>query len=292
MTMGPRRWKKVGFFCLALLGLWLGLTPTLRQAGAQDSAAAALPNETTVTIFHTNDFHCTFAQAEAVLRTLRRARAQYPASLLFDAGDMFESKVTAVLQARGKPVVQFMNAAGYDGMTLGDNAFDGFTLDDLRACMDAFRFPVLSANLFTKNDGAPLTLPYWIYHIQGAVIGVVGIYDEESLALAGIQVGDPVYALQHYAKHLRARVDCLAVLSHSGLASDRKLASAVSGLDLIIGGSSQDALQQPVRVGTTSIVQAGAYGYYVGAVQLRIDTRRHRVIECQGWLIPTQGDGE
>jgi 2',3'-cyclic-nucleotide 2'-phosphodiesterase (5'-nucleotidase family) len=247
----------------------------------------AVRAETTdVILLHTNDFHCAFERAEELESTITRLRARHPDALLFDAGDMFESKVPAVLLNKGRPVVKFMNRLGYDGMTLGDNAFD-FLLSDIRQCMRDFHFPVLAANLFTKADGVPIALPYWIYHRNGAEIAVLGIYDEDPLDKAGLFFSDPAYVITHYVERLRARVDCVVILSHSGIKKDKKLAAAVPGIDLIIGGSSQEVLVQPIQEGKTWIVQAGAYGTHVGLVRLRIDTTHHRVVNCHATVIPT-----
>ena len=145
-----------------------------------------------VTLLHTNDFHCRFDRSEAVIRTIRTLRKQYPHSLLLDAGDAFEIKVPKAALTRGEALVEFMNRAGYDVMTLGDNAFDGFTLPDIQRCMAQFTFPILNANLVVQKTGSPLALPYFVFTRNGATIGVIGIYDEEPLTGAGLLKADAV----------------------------------------------------------------------------------------------------
>jgi 2',3'-cyclic-nucleotide 2'-phosphodiesterase (5'-nucleotidase family) len=69
------------------------------------------------------------------------------------------------------------------------------------------------------------------------------------------------------------------VLSHLGLDADRETAENVSGIDVIVGGHSHTALANPLRVKETIIVQAGAYGAYLGVLQLKIDPSTHKIVE-------------
>jgi 2',3'-cyclic-nucleotide 2'-phosphodiesterase (5'-nucleotidase family) len=61
----------------------------------------------------------------------------------------------------------------------------------------------------------------------------------------------------------------LVVLSHLGLSLDRKLAAAVPRIDLLLGGHSHDALQQPERINGVPIVHAGPYGKFVSQTDLQ-----------------------
>jgi len=200
---------------------------------------------------------------------------------------MFESKNPKALLSRGEAVVEFMNRAGYDGMTLGDNAFTGFSLEDIQRCMKRFRFPVLSANLIIAESNEPLALPYWIYHCGKASIGVIGVYDEENLSHAGIAVAKAKTVVRYYIEKLKDKVDCLVVLSHEGLEKDRKLAESEKGIDVIIGGSSNAELFTPEVVEESLIVQAGSLGKYVGVLLLHIDLESNKIRSWKGWLQPT-----
>ncbi len=243
-------------------------------------------------LLHTNDFHSRFEHADAVLETVQALRKQYPHSLLLDAGDMFDSDVPSVIQSKGEVIVTFMNQAGYDGMTVGDNAFQRFHVSQMIECFDRFHFPVLSANLTLEDGGEPLCLPYWIYTVNGIQIGVIGVYNEESLAHAGLKILDANYLIRHYLARLKNRVDCLVVLSHEGISKDRKLAKDVSGIDVIIGGSSHIALQQPEQIGQTILAHAGEHGQFVGVVILRINPETNRVESSSGYLKPAHVEKE
>ena len=62
----------------------------------------------------------------------------------------------------------------------------------------------------------------------------------------------------------------VVVLSHLGLSGDKKLAEAVEGIDVIVGGHSHNRMTKAERVGDTLIVQAGAHGSDLGRLDLTI----------------------
>lgn len=62
------------------------------------------------------------------------------------------------------------------------------------------------------------------------------------------------------------------LLSHNGMDVDLKLASRVSGIDIILGGHTHDAVPQPVSVanavGSTLVSNAGSNGKFVAVIDL------------------------
>ena len=72
------------------------------------------------------------------------------------------------------------------------------------------------------------------------------------------------------------KVDAVVLLSHNGMDVDLKLASRVSGIDVILGGHTHDAVPQPIPVtnagGTTLVTNAGSSGKFLGVLDL--DTRQ------------------
>jgi len=70
----------------------------------------------------------------------------------------------------------------------------------------------------------------------------------------------------------------IIVLSHLGLDADKDLAQRIPGIHVIVGGHSHTALENPVVAGNTIIVQAGAYGLYLGVLKLKIDPATGKII--------------
>ena len=70
------------------------------------------------------------------------------------------------------------------------------------------------------------------------------------------------------------KADAVVLLSHNGMDVDLKLASRVSGIDIILGGHTHDAMPQPVldanAGGKTLVTNAGSSGKFVAVLDLDI----------------------
>lgn len=53
---------------------------------------------------------------------------------------------------QGKAIIEYMNAIGYDAMTLGNHEFD-ITEDELKETLALVKFPVVSCNIIDKRTG-------------------------------------------------------------------------------------------------------------------------------------------
>jgi sulfur-oxidizing protein SoxB len=80
----------------------------------------------------------------------------------------------------------------------------------------------------------------------------------------------------------------VVLLSHNGFDVDRKLASRVSGIDVILTAHSHDALPAPVRVGRTLLVASGSAGKFVS--RLDLDVRGGEVRNFRYKLMPLFAD--
>jgi sulfur-oxidizing protein SoxB len=96
--------------------------------------------------------------------------------------------------------------------------------------------------------------------------------------------------LQKLVNSLRTndKVDAVVLLSHNGMDVDLKLASRVSGIDVILGGHTHDAVPQPIPVsnagGTTLVTNAGSYGKFLGVLDLEL--AKGKVSDVRYRLLP------
>lgn len=262
--------------------------------------------DTTLTILHTNDFHARFEPISkydssckpednvegkcfggtARLATaIAEARAATGASLLVDGGDQFQGTLFYTYY-KGKMAAEMMNRLGYDAMTVGNHEFDDGP-ETLRGFVDAVDFPILMSNADISGEPAlsGKVLPSTVIDIEGETYGLIGLttVDTAEISSPGPNVifSDPAPAVQAEVDRLTADgITKIIVLSHSGYETDLDIAAATTGIDVIVGGHTNTYLSNtsdkaegsyPTMVGETAVVQAYAYGKFLGALDVTFD---------------------
>lgn len=180
---------------------------------------------------------------------------------------------------------EFMNQLGYDGMTVGNHEFDDGP-KILRGFVDTVNFPVLMSNADISGEAllSDAIEKSTIIERGGERIGLIGLTPENTDELASpgpnVTFTDPVAAVQAEVDRLTAEgVNKIIVLSHSGYNADMAIAAATTGVDVIVGGhsntllgDSEDAVgAYATMVGDTAIVQAYAYGKFLGELNVTFD---------------------
>jgi len=100
--------------------------------------------------------------------------------------------------------------------------------------------------------------------------------------------------LQKVVDELRQhdKVDAVLLLSHNGMDVDLKLAGRVTGIDVILGGHTHDAVPQPSVVtnasGKTLVTNAGSNGKFLGVLDLDLDKGRVKAVRYR--LVPVFAD--
>jgi len=247
-----------------------------------------------LTILHVNDFHgALYAKPEEggerggaanLAGMIERKRSDAPGPvLLFDAGDAFQGTYVSNSN-HGQAVIELMNLSGVDAFVLGNHEFD-WGLDALQARIEEAQFPCLAANL-EAEPGHTLAgvQPYTVVDADGIRVGILGLtyHDLQTIVKAssieGVRSLDPVETVRRYLPELQEQADLAIVLSHQGYEADVALAEAVPEIPVIVGGHSHRALHGGDWVGDTLIVQAGAYGQYLGQAEIVFDRKRKRVV--------------
>jgi S-sulfosulfanyl-L-cysteine sulfohydrolase len=228
------------------------------------------------------------------LATLIKAiRAERPGRvLLLDGGDTWQGSYTA-LQNRGADMVKVMNALGVDAMT----AHWEFTYGAKRVeeLVKQLNFPFLAGNVKEATWGDPVFKPYSVVERGGLRIGVLGqAFPYTPIANPRYMIPDWSFGIeeQKLAENIAALraegVDLVVLLSHNGFDVDRKLASRVKGIDVILTGHTHDALPELVKVGDTLLVAAGSHGKFLARLDLEVSGRR--IVDHAFRLIPVLSD--
>ncbi len=233
----------------------------------------------------------------AHLATLvRRARAERPGrTLLLDGGDTLQGSATAVW-SRGEDMLRVTNQLGVDVFTAHWEFVYGIArvkeLFGDRERKGRFAGDFVAQNVAEAGWGDPVFRPYTIREVGGVRLGIIGQafpytpISHPRRFVPDLTFGikdDRIQALVHELRDEK-KVDAVVLLSHNGVAVDLKLATRVSGIDVILGGHTHDGLPAPIVVGTTLVVNSGSHGKFLS--RLDLDVRGGRVVTHRYRLIP------
>jgi sulfur-oxidizing protein SoxB len=233
----------------------------------------------------------------AYLATLvRRTRAERTGrTLLLDSGDTLQGSATA-LWSRGEDMVRASNELGVDVFTPHWEFVYGLSrvreLFGDRQRRGLFAGDFVAHNVAETGWGDPVFRPYTVREVGGVRVGVIGqAFPYVPIAHPRRFVPDLTFGIQEdrVQAHVdelreRRRAELVVLLSHNGVAVDLKLASRVTGLDVILGGHTHDALVRPIRVGSTLVINSGAHGKFLS--RLDLDVRRPGVAGFRYRLLP------
>ncbi len=268
-----------------------------------------------LTILHTNDHHGHFQKfdpypvkgvgglaAQSTLVNIVRAEVETAGGhvLLLSAGDVNTGIPESDL-FDAEPDFVLMNMIGYDAMTVGNHEFDN-SLEVLMKQRRLANFPFLAANIVKRNSGKLLLDPYIIKEIDGLKVGILGLVTEEVPRMVfpdqikDLEFLSIIETAKKYLPELKEKTDLVIALTHIGFygtesehTGDVQLAEAVPGIDVIVGGHTHTALEKPVVIGDTLIVQADGYSEKVGRLNLTVDSETDNVTEYSYELMPVNG---
>ena len=220
-------------------------------------------------------------------------RADRPTQTLFlDGGDTWQGSYTS-LQTQGEDMVQVMNALKTDAMT----AHWEFTYgtDRVQELIEKMDFPFLAANVRDTDWEEPVFESTSYFERGGVKVAVIG------QAFPYTPIANPRYMIPSWSfgireKELQERIDetraegaeLVVLLSHNGFDVDRKLASNLTGLDVILTGHTHDAVPEAIKVGKTLLIASGSHGKFLS--RLDLDVQGGEVKDFRYRLIPVLSD--
>ena len=236
-------------------------------------------------ILHTNDVQGRQAASSEAIGHDRIAalfaemRRTTPATFLFDAGDAAQG--TALVKwNKGEAAIDIMNAAGYDGMVLGNSDFD-YGWDNALALADKAEFPIFTQSFVLRN--APGLQTAALFERGGRRLGVFGLTTPETVQASyggfGRNFGTTeelfAYADANVQALRKAGAEVVVALTHLGkddlgFLTSYQLRDNVQGIDVIIDGHnySNTPLLDIVQVeGKALIVAAAEHAQSLGVVE-------------------------
>ncbi|MBN2875030.1 MAG: metallophosphoesterase, partial [Spirochaetales bacterium] len=238
--------------------LVLAIVAALFAVGCASQPEYAAGVDIQIAVLHTNDTHghpiafdnypgVAMAGMPAIATFIKQVRAEFANVLYLDAGDYNTGRPESNF-FKAEPDILGFNLLGVDAVTLGNHEFDN-ELPVLESQKALAEFPMLSANVKTKDGKYVADQPYVIKTFEGVKVGIFGLTTKETETVGNPAIvkdlvfADEVEIAKEMVKILREKekVHVVIALVHLGLdevytPGSRGLAAAVPGIDLIIDG--------------------------------------------------------
>lgn len=194
--------------------------------------------------------------------------------LMLDGGDTWQGSLGANA-SKGQDMADCMALLKPDAMT----GHWEFTYGEARVkeLIGGLGFPFLALNIRDTEWNEPAFEPMKMFERGGVKVAVLG------QAFPYTPVANPRWMMPKWSfgireEDVRSQVDkarkagaqLVVLLSHNGFDVDRKLASRVSGIDVILTGHTHDALPEAVTVGKTLLIASGSHGKFVSRLDLDV----------------------
>jgi S-sulfosulfanyl-L-cysteine sulfohydrolase len=212
--------------------------------------------------------------------------------LLLDGGDTWQGSLGAN-RSKGQDMVDCMALLKPDAMT----GHWEFTYGEARVkeLIKGLGFPFLALNIRDTEWNEPAFEAMKMFERGGINIAVLG------QAFPYTPVANPRWMMPKWSfgireEEVRNQVDkarkagaqLVVLLSHNGFDVDRKLATRVSGIDVILTGHTHDALPVAVKVNETLLIASGSHGKFLS--RLDLDVQNGAVKGFRYKLIPLFAD--
>ena len=212
--------------------------------------------------------------------------------LLLDGGDTWQGSYTA-LKTNAQDMVDCMALLKPDAMT----GHWEFTLGAERVLeiIDSMAYPFLASNIVDNDWEEPVFESTAMHDVGGTRVAVIG------QAMPYTPIANPRWMFPEWSFGLRtellqqnvddaraAGAEVVVLLSHNGFDVDRKLASDVTGIDVILTGHTHDAVPRAIDVDGTLLLASGSHGKFLGRVDLEV--KNGKVVDYNSTLIPVFAD--
>ncbi len=229
-------------------------------------------------------------RVSTIVKSIRAERGDR--TVFLDGGDTWTNSYTA-LQSKGQDMIDCMSILKPDAMT----GHWEFTLGEKRVkeITEKLGFPFLAQNIRDNEWNEPVFESTAYVERGGVKIAIIG------QAFPYTPIANPRWMIPKWSfgireedlqanveKARKAGASLVVLLSHNGFDVDRKLASRVRGIDVILTAHTHDALPDVVKAGKTLLVASGSHGKFVSRLDLEV--RNGEIKDFRFKLIPVFSD--
>lgn len=212
--------------------------------------------------------------------------------LFLDGGDTWQGSYTS-LKTQGQDMVDCMKLLKPDAM-VGHWEFT-FGAERVLEFIDQMGYPFLASNIVDNDWEEPVFDSTAVFERGGVKVAVIG------QAMPYTPIANPSWMFPDWSFGIRlerlqenvdaareAGAEVVVLLSHDGFDVDQKLATLVTGIDVILTGHTHDAVPHALQIGETLILSSGSHGKFLGRIDLEV--KDGKVRDFASRLIPVFSD--
>ena len=194
--------------------------------------------------------------------------------LFLDGGDTWQGSYTS-LKTNGQDMVDCMKLLKPDAM-VGHWEFT-FGAERVLELVDEMGYAFLASNIVDTNWEEPVFDSTAMFERGGVKVAVIG------QAMPYTPIANPRWMFPEWSFGIRPEVlqanvdkaredgaEVVVLLSHDGFDVDQKLATVVSGIDVILTGHTHDSIPRAIEIGNTLLLSSGSHGKYLGRIDLEV----------------------
>ena len=252
---------------------------------------------TELTIFHINDQHGQIENFSKIKYLVDEEKKQTNV-ILVCGGDIFSGNpIVDNHPQKGFPMIDLMNAVGFDVSTIGNHEFDYGELI-LNDRISQSKFSWICANVNTINSSIVQPKAYKSIDINGIKITFLGLVETNGKENDIIPSTHPWrvknLTFEKYQHHITQysnlketeQADLLIALTHLGASADYNIAENFPYFDMIIGGHSHSEINATVN--NIPIFQAESNLKKLGKINLvvknkKIENIHYELIDLQNY---------
>lgn len=232
-----------------------------------------------------------FDRIATLVKAIRAERGEDNV-LLLAGGDEMQGSWTS-LKTQGEDVLQALKALKLDAM-VGHWEFT-YGADRVKEIAEVGPFAFLAQNIRSLEWQEEVFPAAKVFERGGAKIAVIGqAYPRTPIANPRWMIPDWEFGLRE--DDLRKQIetarsggaDVVVLLSHNGFDVDRKMASRVKGIDVILTAHTHDAIPTAIEVDKTLLIASGSHGKFLS--RLDLDVKDGKVAGYRFGLIPVFSD--
>ena len=234
-----------------------------------------------------------FAHLSTLVKMLRQQR---PGALLLDGGDTWQGSGTS-LWTNAQDMVDACKLLGVDVMTghweftFGADRVKEIINNDFKDSID-----FVAQNVIDSEWEEAVFKPYTMKEMNGVQVAIIGqAFPYTPIANPGYLIPDWSFGIredtmQKYVNKVREEgAQVVVVLSHNGMDVDIKMASRISGVDVIFGGHTHDAIPKPVEIkdpqgNRTLVINSGSNTKFLSL--LDFDVQDGKIKDYQFTMLP------